>query len=455
MTRVAEPAARTNPLPTIRADRYEATLTGLSGVLVDYAVEATDATGRVATSDLQHVWIGTGTATGGGGGGGRGTVSWTPTAPAREQTVTVKVAAPGTGTARLHWGVNPQGSTWATPIAAYRPAGTALFGANGPAVETPFTREGDTLRATLGPFTDAAQAVSALAFVVHYGDDTWDNNGGTDYRIAVSGSTGGGGAAFVLDGRLDAGVAVAAQSGGRTLHAAYRGGMLYLATEGTASAGDAFVLVAETPGAPMAAMWGKGGTVATPRAFLARESTNGYAAWFTPPASGATTSAAYRMASGEMVEGTVDVAAAFGRIPDAVYVAAAEYATADGGALRVQAPAGNGDASLDAAEFVRIALTTTTAADGADASTGAFALGPLAPNPLVGEGRLPLRLARAGRVTVEAFDVLGRRVATLLDRDEPAGAVLVAVPAGTLAPGVYIVRASQHGETRTARIVVR
>ncbi len=453
MTAVAAPAARTNPLPTLRAARYEATLDSLSGVLVDYVVEATDAGGRVTTSDLQHVWIGTGTTT--GGPSGRGAVSWTPSAPTRTQTVTVSVASPGTATARLHWGVNAQGSAWTTPVAAHRPAGTTLFGA-GPAAETPMTRDGDTLRATLGPFADAAQAVSNVAFVLHYGDDTWDNNGGADYRIAVSGGTTPV-ATFALDGRLDAAarVVAASSSAGRTLHAAYSGGLLYLATEGSASTGDAFVLVADTPGAPGAAMWGKAGQVAAPRAFLARESTNGYAAWFTPPASGATTSAAYRMASGDVLEGTVDVAAVFGRIPDALYVAAATYATADGGALVAQAPAGNADGALDAAEFVRVPLVTATAADGVDGPTGAFTLGPAVPNPVRGEGRLPLHVARAGRGVVEAFDVLGRRVATLLDADVAAGLHTVSMGAGTLAPGVYVVRAATGGEVRTVRVVVR
>ena len=230
--------------------------------------------------------------------------------------------------------------------------------------------------------------------------------------------------------------------------------MLYLATEGSASTGDVFLLVAEAPGAATAAMWGKAGTVAAPTAYLARESTNGWAGWFMPPATSPTTSAAYRMASGAVLEGTVDLAAVFGRVPEAVYVAAVQYGTADGGAITAQAPGGNGDAALDAAEFVRVPLLPTTAAD-ASAVPTAFALGAPHPNPVAGSARLPLRVATGGRVTVEAFDVLGRRVATLADANLAAGTYLVPVEAGALAPGVYVVRATQGAAVVTVRLVVR
>lgn len=455
MASVVEPAARTTPAPTVRAARYEATLRGLSGVLVDYVVEAVDANGARTVSDVQHVWIGTG-APGGGGGATGGRMTWTPTAPTPDQTVQIRIAAPGTATAVLHWGVNAQGTTWATPIAAYRPGGTTLFGGTGPAVESPFTRDGDTLRLTLGPFNNAAQTVRSIDFAVRYGDGTWDNGGGQDHHIALSGSTGGegGGAGFTLDGALDASARVVARSGSRTLHAGYSGGRLYLATEGAGSTGDVFVMLAEAPGAAMSAMWGKAGTVATPAAFLARESTNGWTGWFAPPSSTPVTGAAYGVASGAVLEGTVDVAAVFGRVPEAVYVAVAEYATADGGALSAQVPSGNADGALDASEFVRVPLMAATDAD-APTVADAFALGAPHPNPVAGAGRLPLRVAAAGRVTVAAYDVLGRRVAVLADTDLAPGDHLVPVEAGVLAPGVYVVRATQGADVRTVRLVVR
>ena len=42
------------------------------------------------------------------------------------------------------------------------------------------------LSVTLGPFNNPAQVVEALNFVIHYNDNTWDNNGGADYLVTIS-----------------------------------------------------------------------------------------------------------------------------------------------------------------------------------------------------------------------------------------------------------------------------
>lgn len=55
--------------PTVRAQRFGATVAGLSDKLIDYYVEATDAFGNLTKTDIQHVYIGTGSGTTGGGGG--------------------------------------------------------------------------------------------------------------------------------------------------------------------------------------------------------------------------------------------------------------------------------------------------------------------------------------------------------------------------------------------------
>jgi hypothetical protein len=59
--------------------------------------------------------------------------------------------------------------------------------------------------------------------------------------------------------------------------------------------------------------------------------------------------------SGQM-EGTIDLAAAFGTIPQTIYVAAAAYATANGGALAAQGPAGNVDLNIDPNEFLALPI---------------------------------------------------------------------------------------------------
>jgi autotransporter-associated beta strand protein len=55
--------------PTVRAQRFGATVAGLSDKLIDYYVEATDAYGNLTKTDIQHVYVGIGSGTTGGGGG--------------------------------------------------------------------------------------------------------------------------------------------------------------------------------------------------------------------------------------------------------------------------------------------------------------------------------------------------------------------------------------------------
>ncbi len=74
-----------------------------------------------------------------------------------------------------------------------------------------------------------------------------------------------------------------------------------------------------------------------------------FCGWFNAPVSSMAVKSS--TSSGQM-EATIDLAAAFGSIPDTIYVAAAAYATADGGQLTAQGPLGNGDGNLDPDEFL-------------------------------------------------------------------------------------------------------
>lgn len=133
---------------------------------------------------------GSGGGGGGGGGGGNdfGTVSWSPTTPGANDMITITIADAPTG-AVLHWGVNG----WTQPNNVYWPNGSNLDG-SGPAVRTPFQDNGNgNLSIQVGPFNNAAQAVTEMNFVINYNNDTWDNNNSNDYRITISGTGGGGG----------------------------------------------------------------------------------------------------------------------------------------------------------------------------------------------------------------------------------------------------------------------
>ncbi|MCX6895493.1 MAG: carbohydrate-binding protein, partial [Verrucomicrobia bacterium] len=141
--------------------------------------------------------------------------------------------------------------------------------------------------------------------------------------------------AFNLDGVLDSTNVLVAQNG-MTIYAALRGTRLYVATwsPGTNGANDHFIFVTDQllAAATAAAPWAKTGfvAVATSKPFLAGESVGSYVGWFNAPAG---SQAAKAAANSGALEGTIDLAAAFGALPANIYLCSAAYQTADGGAL--------------------------------------------------------------------------------------------------------------------------
>ena len=89
--------------------------------------------------------------------------------------------------------------------------------------------------------------------------------------------------------------------------------------------------------------------------------------------------------------------------------------------------------------MVEVAVSTDDSPNGRALSASA-----LYPNPTAGEARLTLAAANAQAVTVEVFDVLGRRLATAFEGTVSAETA-VTVSTAALAPGLYIVRV--QGET--------
>lgn len=165
---------------------------------------------------------------------------------------------------------------------------------------------------------------------------------------------------FNLDGQLDA-AGYLQDSHGMTLFAAVRGGALYLATSSPGSDGslpnDHMILVTNAilTTASQPAPWKKSGLVASDLAkpFLAGESTSTLVGWF----NGMVSARATKSAGGDgLMEGTLDLAATFGSIPETVFVAAAAYQTADDGNLFAQVPFGNGDGNIDPNEFLPLSI---------------------------------------------------------------------------------------------------
>ncbi len=426
-------ASTTSPAPLYRALQWSAAVTGLTNQLVDYYVEAVDALGNVSRSPIQHVWVGTA-----GTGGGTG-VSYAPTAPTIADSIRITVAGT-TSPAKLHWGVNG----WQLPIAAYRPAGTALFNGTGPAVETPMNVVGGNLTLTLGPLNNAGQNVTALDFVIHYDSGSYDNNGGADWHVPVTGGTSA--KVYVMDGALDAGVTKVATNAGVDLWVDWNGSDLYLATESAnGTANDVFLFVAGSRGALTAAPWAKAGQVGQWSAVLGNESTNNYCGW-------GNNVATVHQAAGATLEGTINLAGQLGSVPAVVYAAAGRWATANGGALAAQCPAGNADANLDGAEYYAFALSTAGVTPLGRA--GLASLMPVAPNPVRSSAQLAWVLPHAGEASLEVYDVRGRRVATLASGPQAAGAHTATWDAAQVPAGVYFLTLRAGAERSTRRVMV-
>ena len=101
--------------------------------------------------------------------------------------------------------------------------------------------------------------------------------------------------------------------------------------------------------------------------------------------------------------------------------------------------------------FPQIQVNPTDGEGGAEAL--AARLDVAGPNPFASEARLVLTLPAPADVRADAFDALGRRVATLYDGAAPAGPVALRLDGAELAPGVYLVRVLAGGEALTRTLV--
>ena len=90
-----------------------------------------------------------------------------------------------------------------------------------------------------------------------------------------------------------------------------------------------------------------------------------------------------------------------------------------------------------------------------DAATpAALALRQNYPNPFTGTSTIEFVLPRSEHVTLAVYDVTGRRIATLVDREMEAGTHRVAWDAAGLASGTYLYRLHAGSTTRTLRALL-
>jgi hypothetical protein len=84
----------------------------------------------------------------------------------------------------------------------------------------------------------------------------------------------------------------------------------------------------------------------------------------------------------------------------------------------------------------------------------AFALHQPYPNPASGPVMIRYELAERQKVRLDAYDVLGRRVQTLVRRWQPAGRNEVTFDAGGLASGMYVIRLRAGGRVQAQTVTV-
>lgn len=171
---------------------------------------------------------------------------------------------------------------------------------------------------------------------------------------------------FNIDGLLDNHSWLRAQNGLR-IYAAIKGNYLYVATQDAGESSDHFIYVSSMLGAQIPANWAKSGTIMQWGAFLADENDGGTQGWYGDNGQSLSNFENYRsMTSGlnnnepygtnGVLEGSINLPVHFGSFPQQIYLAAAPYGNADGGALVniAQVPSGNGNGNIESNEFLAL-----------------------------------------------------------------------------------------------------
>jgi len=417
-----QPEINFSEMPDYIADQYYVHMTGFEDVLLDYYVMATDSLGLIKRTPIQHVWVGSG-----GGSPSDTCVWWNPDEPEASGSVSVYydldcrgVLPGGTSPVYIHIGH----SGWQDVLS---PDPSMTWDAGEDAWRYDYAIPG---------------TASSVEFVFNDGAGNWDNNGGADWSVVVTG--GGGPTGFVMDGALDPEAELVASDGDCELYTAFDGTWLYVATEGVSGTSglDHFILVDRDPAGSQSAPWGKSGSVAGWDYLLASEESNGWVGWFDSLEQVYDSSSAQKSA-GSWLEGALDLEALFGSIPDSILISVARYQTPDAGTLDSQAPAGDGNGNVERDEYY-VQLLIDTGVDETQ-FVSHLLLHPMMPNPAVGETRIAFSLPERDRVDVSVYDVSGRLIARAFGGELTAGDHEIvwggAGEGGRLLPsGIYFVR---------------
>lgn len=431
-------SSKTSPAPLVKAKEFSVEIKGLQNHLVDYYIEAVDSNNNIAKSPIKHVWVGDGQGT----TPGNSSLTWIPEKPKKDDTITIKLSGVNQG-AKLHWGVNG----FKEPINVYWPAGTTVFTA-GKSVESPFVNSDSAgvIQIKIGPFINPLQTVTQIDFVIHYNDNSWDNNSGKDYKILLNDSSQIP-STFVIDGTLDTCAKIVAQNTNTKLYLDWNGTELYVATESAKNQGkDVFIFLSNDPAILKAAPWAKQGSVGNWTAYLANESSNNYCSWYDQ--SGTT-----QISANNFLEGTINLQQELGNIPVKIYLAVGQYETVDNGTLASQIPTGNNDLNIDANEFFTFDFTFTGIKEN-KIQPGKFSLEQNFPNPFNPETVISWQLAVRSFVTLKVFDILANEIANLGNEEMEAGVHRVNFNGENLASGIYFYQLQINGFIQNKKMIL-
>jgi hypothetical protein len=261
-------------------------------------------------------------------------------------------------------------------------------------------------------------AATSVEFVFNDGAGGWDNNGGADWTVPVTGGTGWTG--FEMDGVLDDGAQLVASGDDLDLYAAFDGTWLYVATQSVAATAgmDHFILVDDDPDGSRPAPWVKSGTVAGWDYFVGSEDDNGWAGWFDSGENPINT--IYDdVASNVVLEAVLDLVSRYGGTPDSICIAVAGYGSADAAALLDQAPPGNGNGNVERPEYY-VFSDLVTGAGSDDLQLGTMLL-QATPNPAFPQSTVRFSVSVDTDVSLSVYDVRGRLVSVLQEGLAPAG----------------------------------
>jgi len=280
------------------------------------------------------------------------------------------------------------------------------------------------------------------------GNVGYDSNYGSNYVYVVGQIT------FVMDGYLDRVAQLLASNGGMHLWAYWYAdsSILYLATEsagGDAFNNDHFIFVSYAPISLRSSPWAKAGRVGVWLAFMGDENDNKYVAWFDSAGTLLdTVHISTGRFSGGVTEGTIRLTD-FGSLPSIVYIAAASYATANGGVLQWQVP-GDGyppDGNIDQSEFYPLSIGTVSIKEPISQKEPQIRV---YPNPFVERVDFILPVNTLSKISI--YNISGQVIKEI----EGSGRLIWDGKDGKgneIPAGIYFYRFRQKGVLRSGRII--